>query len=222
MVGLMLPAPKRQEIDHRTIKLIVGVIAISLAWLTSLFATTAIASISASYYEGGWSQAIFIGFLFAIAAFLLAYNGRSRGEMVLSKIASLAGLGIGLFPCKCGSHPEILPHVHEASATVMFLILAYFCYGFFRRARGKGHAQAQMRAFIYAACGLAILLSILVLGADGISGGIITAVVPRVTFYGEATALVAFGISWLTASRVLPVITRTNERFSPFREQNPA
>ena len=71
----MLEAPKREEIDHRTIKLIVGVIALSLATLTGAFAGTPIASISASYYEGGWSQTIFIGFLFAIAAFLLAYNG---------------------------------------------------------------------------------------------------------------------------------------------------
>jgi len=63
---------KRQEIDHRTIKLIVGIVSLSLAGLTSAFATTAITSISASYYEGGWSQSIFIGFLFAIAALLLA------------------------------------------------------------------------------------------------------------------------------------------------------
>jgi len=49
--------------------------------------------ISASYYEGGWSQSIFIGFLFAIAALLLGYNGYSKTEMVLSKVAAFAGLG---------------------------------------------------------------------------------------------------------------------------------
>ncbi len=51
----MLPAPSAREIDHRTLKLIVGVVALSLAGLTRLFAHTAITSISASYYEGGWS-----------------------------------------------------------------------------------------------------------------------------------------------------------------------
>ena len=115
----MLPTPKRQEIDHRTIKLVVGVIATSLAGLTSLFAQSRIASISASYYEGGWSQSIFIGFLFAIAAFLLAYNGQSRGEMVLSKVASVAALGVALFPCKCEVHTELVPYVHGVSAAVM-------------------------------------------------------------------------------------------------------
>ena len=212
----MFSAPKRQEIDHRTIKLIVGVIAISLASLTSSFATTAITSISASYYEGGWSQSIFVGFLFAIAAFLLAYNGVSRTEMLLSKVAAAAGLGVALFPCRCGSHVELAPHVHAVSAATMFLILAYFCYMFLRRARDKGHLQAKARAAIYALCGIAILLAILVLAIDNFSGGSLSARVPRLTFYAEATGLVAFGISWLTASRVLPIITRMDERFSPF------
>ncbi len=217
----MFSYPSRQEIDHRTMKLTIGIIAISLASLTSLFAGNTITSISESYYIGGWSQTIFIGFLFAIAAFLLAYNGTSRGEMLLSKVAAIAGLGIALFPCKCGSHAELVPYVHAASAATMFLILAYFCYGFFIRARSKGHPQAQLRATVYAICGIAILISIFILAIDGIFGGFISAAIPRLTFYGEATGLVAFGISWLTASRVLPVLTRTDERFSPLREQNP-
>src|SRR5262245_61586793 len=117
--------PRRPEIDHRTLKLIVGVVAISLAFLTSLFAKTALASISASYYEGGFSQGIFIGFLFAIAGFLLAYNGRSPREKVLSKIASVAGVCVALFPCDCGGHPEIIKGVHYAAAAIMFVVLAY-------------------------------------------------------------------------------------------------
>lgn len=217
----MFPVPRRQEIDHRTIKLIVGVVAISLAGLTSFFASSAITSISASYYEGGWSQSIFIGFLFAIAAFLLAYNGRSRSEMVLSKVASIAGLGVALFPCKCDSHVELVPYLHGVSAATMFLVLAYFCYQFLRRAWGKGHPHAKARATIYALCGIAILLSILVLASDNLSGGALRARIPRLTFYGEGVGLIAFGISWLTASRILPLLTRRDERFSPFSDRNP-
>jgi hypothetical protein len=212
----MFSAPKRHEIDSRTIKLIVGVVAISLAGLTSYFAKTIITSISASYYEGGWSQSIFVGFLFAIAAFLLAYNGHSRTEMILSKIAAAAGLGVALFPCRCGNHAEVLPYVHGTSATVMFLILTYFCYGFFRRARDKGHSEAKARAAIYAFSGIAISLAIGVLAFDNFADGVLTARIPRLTYYGEAISLVSFGISWLTASRVLPLLTRKDERFSPF------
>lgn len=217
----MFSTPKRQEIDHRTIKLVVGVIAISLATLTSFFANSAITSISASYYEGGWSQTIFVGFLFAISALLLAYNGLSRTEMILSKIASVAALGVAMFPCKCDTHDELISHVHGASAATMFLILAFFCYGFFQRARIKGHTQAKARAVIYALCGVAILAAILVLSIDGVLGGTLSASVPRLTFYGERTGLIAFGISWLTASRVLPVLTSDEERFSPLSDRVP-
>ena len=221
----MLPAPDRPEIDHRTLKLIVGVIALSLAGLTWLYAKTPITSISASYYEGGWSQSIFIGFLFAIAAFMLAYNGMSEREMILSKVASAAGLGVALFPCQCDGHTEVVPYVHGASASVMFFILTYFCYGFFHRAiskASKAHMQAGARAGIYALCGIAILVAILTLTVDHFSGHALSARMPRLTFWGETTALVAFGISWLVASRVMPVLTREDERFSPLREHNPA
>ena len=214
--------PKREEIDHRTMKLMVGVVALSLAGLTSAFATSSITSISASYYEEGWSQIVFIGFLFAIAAFLLAYNGLTSGEMVLSKIAAAAALCVALFPCTCDGHSELVPYIHGASAATMFFVLTYFCYCFYRRALAKGHTEAKLRAVIYAACGVAILVAIVTLAFDNLSGGTLTSHFSRFVFYGEATGLIAFGTSWLTASRTLPVITRQDERFSPLRNDNPA
>ena len=213
----MFSAPKQEEINHLTIKLVVGLIALSLAPLTSFFAKSSITSISASYYEGGWSQSIFVGFLFAIAAFLLAYNGFSRPDMVMAKLASIAALGVAMFPCQCDNHVEVVPYVHWISAATMFLILVYFCYSFYRCARSKGHPQAKVRAGIYVFCGVAIVVSILTLSFDNLFCGILSSKVPRLTFYGEATGLIAFGISWFTASRVLPLITKQDERFSPFK-----
>lgn len=215
----MLSAPRRREIDHHTMKLIVGLIALSLPFLTSYLAGGRITSISAAYYEGGWPQSIFVGFLFAIAAFLLAYNGRSTSEYVLSKVAAAAALGVALFPCKCGGHAELLPYVHEIAAATMFLILAYFCYTFFKRARNESYAQAKVRAAIYALCAIAILLSILVIFVDKLSGGIISARVARITFYAEWTSLVAFGVAWLTASRAVPGLTHRDEQLIPFGGQ---
>ena len=46
--------------------------------------------------------------LFAIAAFLLAYNGFSRADMVLSKLASVAALGVAMFPCECANPSELV------------------------------------------------------------------------------------------------------------------
>ncbi len=211
----MLLTPQREEIDHRTIKLLIGLIALTLATLTSYFAGGTITSISAAYYEGGWAQSILVGFLFAIAAFLLAYNGLSTREMVLSKVAAVAALGVALFPCKCGNREQIIPYVHAVSATTMFLVLAYFCYVFYRRAQQKGYPQATARACIYAACGITIVIAVVVVAFDALSGGMLSAQVPRLAFYGERAALMAFGVSWLTASRVLPMLTREDERFWP-------
>jgi hypothetical protein len=208
-----------QEIDHRTLKLVVGLIALTLPGLTNVFASGPLSSISASYYEQGWSQSIFIGFLFAIASFLLAYNGTTPLEMLLGKIACAAALGVALFPCECG-HQSSVAAVHYSSAAIMFVMLAFFCYAFYRTAMAKGHIQARVRAAIYLVCGIGILAAIAAMGLDALFGTF-SRLIPQFTFYGEATGLIAFGISWLTASRVLPVITAEHERFSPFAANNP-
>jgi hypothetical protein len=216
----MPSAPSTPEIDPRTLKLIVGVIALSLAGLTSYLAGHSITSISASYYAGGWSQIILIGFLFAIASFLLAYNGLTKREMVMSKVASLAALGVAMIPCACPGHPESpifapeIPYLHGASATVMFLILACFCYEFYKRAQAKGYVQADRRARIYATCGILILVSIVVMGLDVFTDEALSKRFAKLTFVGEGVALVAFGVSWLTASKVLPGLANEGERLT--------
>lgn len=212
----MLSKPDRQEIDHRTIKLIIGVIALSLATLTSYFAGVSITSISASYYEEGWSRSIFIGFLFAISALLLAYNGFTKTEMVMSKVAAIAALGVALFPCACDSHQEIIPHLHSGSAAAMFIVLTFFCYRFYLRAINKGYIEAKLRAYIYAASGLVIVIAIAAMTYDNVTGNTLSEKIPRFTFYGERAGLVAFGVSWLTASKVFPLLTKKEERHSPF------
>lgn len=229
----MLSTPKQQEIDPRTLKLIVGAIAISLPFLTYAFAAGELASISASYYQDTWSRTIFIGFLFAIASFLLAHNGVTKNEMILSKIASVAGLLVALFPCEPPDgdgtaaigpqDPNHVPYVHGAAAAVMFVVLAFFCVAFYRRAKVKartlGFREANRRAAIYVLCFVAIVLAILALALDffldhRFSNG------TDFIFWGEAVALVAFGIAWFTASKVVPALAGP-EHFSPLRADNP-
>lgn len=211
----MLAEPTKPEVDHRTLKLLVGVIAITLGSLTDVFSSSPLESISASYHEGGWPQTFFVGFLFAIAAFLAAYNGKSKPEMILAKVAALAALGVAMFPCQCGDRVELVRYVHGASAAVMFVILACFCYIFFKRARSKEAPEARLRELVYVACGVTIVVSIVVLAFDTLTGNLLKSSIPRLTFYGETAALIAFGTSWLTASRTLPVLTGPDERFSP-------
>lgn len=213
----MASNPPRLEIDHRTIKLFIGLIAVFLGSVTGLLSNATITSISESYYNSDWGRNILVGSLTAIAAFLLAYNGRSRLEMVLSKIASVSAIGVAMFPCECGIHPHPLP-IHGLSAATMFIVLAMFCYMFYARAVKKPGPEAKRRAFLYFTSGLAIVGSILALGVDHFANGAITAVIPRLLFYCETIGLVAFGITWLAASHVLPVVTSKEEKYALFNK----
>ena len=202
-------APRRPEIDNYTIKFLIGAIALSLPLIEFALTRGSITSISASFWfePGVWPRSVLVGFLFAITAFLLAYNGTTETEMWLGKGASLAAAGIALFPCGCGNpEREIIPHVHSISTGVMFGVLSGFCWIFLRRAWAKGHPQAKARATIYALCGLGMIGSILLFIASAIKNG------EALIFWAETVGLVSFGISWLTASHVIPVITRSSER----------
>ena len=209
----MAVAFSKYEIDYQILKLIVGVIALTLGSLTAFLSSVPLASISASYYEGGWARDIFIGFLYAISAFLLAYNGLGGvAEMVMSKIAAVAALGVAMFPCRCGDHAEIVPYVHGISAAIMFVTLALFCWIFYRRARAKGHTEADRRAYIYAICGVVIVGAVGVLALDRLTNGSISSTVERLTYHGEHAGLLAFGVSWLVSSKTLPFLTAPDER----------
>lgn len=219
---------KFPEIDNRMMKLIVGIIAISLPIVTNALATVIgvpLTSISASYWIGGATQTIFTGSLFAIASFLIAYNGLTRHEMFFSKVAAAAAVGVAMFPCDCGAGKEIIPKVHYLSAGIMFAVLTYFCCVFLRRAIRKGafkrpqagavleNPQATMRAIIYCSCAIGIILFSLALAYNTASGDSLARRFPNFVFWGEAGGLWSFGISWLTASHTLPFINRRDERF---------
>ena len=104
--------------------------------------------------------------------------------------------------------------VHYIAAAVMFSILAVFCYFFFLRAWKKNWAQARTRAVLYGACGIAIILAMMSMVVDHLMDDALSNSFPQFTFYAEATGLVAFGIAWLTASRILPYLTRNDEKLS--------
>ena len=128
---------------------------------------------------------------------------------------------MALFPCTCGRYAVPLPWMHGLAASVMFLILAWFCLIFWRRARAKRHTRALRRARLYALCGAAIVLSMAVLALNGLLGNAWLQAVPRLVLYGETAALTAFGIAWLTASHALPWLNQADERFAPWRANNP-
>lgn len=63
-------------------------------------------SISAYYYTG--MRDVFVGILFAIGVFLFCYRGPATQDNLLTNIAGLAAIAIGLFPTDPMYHPVIL------------------------------------------------------------------------------------------------------------------
>ncbi len=161
---LQIPTEK-PSLDVRTLRLLIGCIAIGLAVLVQAVSPLPLTSISGSYFSGDWPRNFFVGCLFFIAGFLIAYNGEWRIEAWLSKAAALAAIGVATFPCDCAfeatrqgaetlqclgisadrytslnrclTHFQEIKGAHGTSAFVMFGILAVFCYIFYTRAKKK-------------------------------------------------------------------------------------
>ena len=211
------------EINEHTAKLIVGLIAITLAIAEYFLTCGELHSVSESYLFDGWARNVFVGSLCAIGAFMFSYNGKEpfqTFQMIMSKVAALAALGIAMFPCLCNRNPNELdfPYLHGILTLILFIILVIFCYFFFQRAwdkyleaRAKGESGwlPKIRAGIYAVCAGLILLSMLILAFDKLTGGTLSSDAQNLTFYCEYFALSSFGVAWLIAGgHVLPGKTK--------------
>ena len=209
---------KRPEIDNRTLKLLVGIIATGLPAATYTLSGGRITSISESYYITGPTSTIFTGSLFAIAAFLCAYNGHTQKQMLCSKIASISAILIALYPCDCNRFRG--SDIHYAAATIMFAALTYFCWSFYQRSLTSKYPQAKLRRIIYLICAVTMPVSIIALGANKLIP-LDSKIIPNFVFYVETLNLLSFGATWLVASRTIPLLTHPQEKFSPFRATNP-
>ncbi|MFG1496626.1 hypothetical protein ABMA57_08330 [Saccharospirillum sp. HFRX-1] len=209
----------QKEIDHHVLRLIVGLIALLLPLFVIVLTTgNPLGSISASYHDDGAARDVFVGSLFAMAAFLFAYNGDHARQSTLSKLAAVSAVCIALFPTAGVSAPDTLATwvgvVHYLAAAVLFAVLAYFCWSFSCTAKNKGgtYREAGIRSLIYRVClvgiGLAIVFMLAYLGFEEY----LDEHFPRYIFFFEWLGLLAFGIAWLVASRIIPVITHRDER----------
>jgi len=212
--------PKFREIDHLTIKLWVGTIALLLPWLLKFTADCPLQSVSESYWATDWSRNIFVGALIAIAALVSAYNGDRRLDMVMAKVASVAAVGAAIFPSDPDEimWPRCHAALHYVAGGLLFLILTYFCIAFFRKARVKTSRESKRRKAVYLLCAAAIVGAMAVLILDTVMVKVLhndwlNCHFPVLFFYAESMALTAFGVSWLTASHVLPYLNAPEERY---------
>lgn len=207
----LLGSPQRPEFDQYTIKFTVGAIALSLPWLEVALTKGKIHSISASFWACGFApRTLFVGLLFAIGSLVFAFNGDDNLELVLGKLAALLAIGVAVFPCTCGtSYREIVPHAHYACAITLFIVLAVFCVIFWlhaRRNKVTEPEEAPRRMWVYAVCCLGFVAALALMVAYKVTQKEVF------VLYAETTGLSSFGISWLTASRVLPFLTSVAQR----------
>ena len=215
---------KQAVFDYRGLRFAMGCVALSLSFLVVWIAKIPLSSISVSYYTG--ARDVFVGSLFMVGTFLIAYNGQYVHEAILSKIAGIAALVIALEPTSClvALDPSICagvitsghPKIHGIAALIHFSILAYFCLIPFRRQAIKKGAIGKRRWVIYTLCGWAIIwsLSAVLLSEFGFLH------IERLVFYAERVALSAFGIAWIVSGHKLPFFTHPDERWSLFKRSS--
>lgn len=206
-----------QQIDHRVIKLAVGLIAISLAAFMQLASGALLHSISESYHYR--ARDWFVGFLFAVGALFFSFKGDNKFERRLTLLAALCAILVAVAPCACGRKPAFIAIFHFPAAAGVFAIMGYFCWRFRRTAisKIKMYPEAKNRVHIYSLClaGMAgcWLMAVVYAVSYLVAGDALDRVFPNYVFWLETLGLVSFGVSWLAASRTLPVITNPNERF---------
>jgi hypothetical protein len=166
---------------------------------------------SMSYYYHTPMRDVFVGTLFAIGFFLLSYQGYERADNIAGNLACVFAVGVALFPTPFDPKAPGITHtigiVHFAFATLLFGTLIFFCLFLFTKTnpRKKPTRRKLQRNMVYRACGGVMTLCIVLALANMLlPAPVATALQPYSPLYWlEATAIVAFGISWLTKGEAI-------------------
>jgi Na+/H+ antiporter NhaD/arsenite permease-like protein len=205
------PKDRNRTFDYVTLRLLVGVIAFAIPIVVVYLAyPDRLESISASYHTD--AQDAFVGMLFIVAAFLLAYRGHSPTQGHVSKIGAVAAAVVAVCPTSTAKHPDLTTGPpHYVAAATLFLILVYFCYAFWKKTRGSDQPMKRRRGPLYLLCGIVILLCVVTIAVANWFFGE-TAKELRITYWGEWLALWAFGAAWIIAGKTLPFLSTSGER----------
>lgn len=198
-----------RQINHKTMRVIVGAIAVLLAPTVTLLAGSghSLTSISISY----WTDAhdIFVGSLVVVGFFLSAYNGTGGErdwEFYLSKISCVFAICVALFPTRGFTGSDIPPawtttlanavnlepmNIHYGAAILLFACLIIMMWFFSNRAMKKGKPG---RSYTYRTISVLMVLGIISIFIYGRATDL-----KNMTLLIEIWGLTLFGIGWLIA-----------------------
>lgn len=172
----MKPSQHNEVFDYRTIRRLIGLLAILLPCvlvaIALLMRFPIMPSISEFFYTP--AREVLVGTIGAISIFLFCYNGHARDEdraktnwrerwvtdRRLSLAAALGALGVAFFPVKsqfsAGLSPDPMfvqilgvwgaSNLHKASALAFFAALTWFCLDNFRRSPEVNVSTTRQRA----------------------------------------------------------------------------
>jgi len=197
--------------DYVTLRLLVGVVAFAIPLVAYYLARpTALESISASYHTE--ARDAFVGMLFIVAAFMAAYRGHTPVQGIASKLGALAAGVVAVFPTSTMKLPDLgSGPVHQFAAAVLFIVLTYFCWVFWKATHASDRAVKRRRSGVYAVCGIVMAICIMTIGLAHWWFGEVAKTI-RLTFWGEWVALWAFGAAWVIAGKKLPLFSERTER----------
>jgi len=183
-------------ISFLTLRKVVGILGVSLSFIVVLggliFGNGRVEGSISAYY-GTNMRDVFVAVLAIAGAFLVSYHGYDKLDNILSKVAGVSAVFIGLFPfayIEPGNFLNIqypmIRVLHYISAAVFFLAIAALSYFQFSKGSNK------LRNIIYKTCGVVIFASVALAGLHGATsfGG------DYFILIVEAIMLVAFGVSW--------------------------
>lgn len=214
------------SIPQEWLALVVGVLITSLPFVVAALAwgDPNLKSISATYHLGSVNRDWFVGTLMAVACIMLCYGGPRPRRRIASLIGAVAALGVALLPCGCKRPevPEWVSTAHFVSAAVLFVCLLVVCWDFRTHATEKLADQmaepvtTRRRVVVYTVCTfvMALGMAIAALGSWDVGVNALALNSERWVFWGEAIALIGFGVSWFTAAKVLGFLTAPQDKQS--------
>ena len=166
-------------------------------------------SISATYFVDTCITPFMI-ILGAAGMLLMSYKGYDKQDDIVCTLAGIFGLLICIFPCdKSGEYfneivgtfaipAYVSGWVHNISAAVFFLLLAYNSLFLFTKSAGEMTPEKKKRNVIFKVCGIGMVVSLVLIVPVTIFH------ITTGTWWVEMFALAFFGISWLTKSNIYP------------------
>jgi hypothetical protein len=159
-------------------------------------------SMSGYYYTP--MRNIFVGALCALGVFLIAYDGYDNVDRWITNIAGLCAIGVAFCPTKPSGPMAAWQNV-AGDIHVVFAVGTFTALGLMALRFAKGGPKPEVIA--YRVCGCLILACVVLAALSNFLPPPVFAHWP-VLFILEATAVVAFGVSWFVKGTTMRILRR--------------